>query len=151
MATEARPWTEVEIRELRSLGIDEDIILFIVFRTLPTQIPRLMSKVDAPDSWKNHALFGERLEHVLHNHDLLPVEWYVQREHAILSKIQKKREPWMNRVKMAFEAMGRSIHLMKGEQDADWTRWTERICKEVRFVCSSMTNQLKEEGNCKGR
>ena len=148
MVLEVRSWTEVDINQFREDGVDEDILQFIVFRTLPSEIPRLMSQVAAPESWRIHALFGARLQKVLNSYDLIPVEWYVQREHEILSRIQKKREPWMNRVTMAFETLGQSINLMKGAADADWVRWTERICREVKFVCSNMTRKLKEEGDC---
>jgi hypothetical protein len=151
MVREVRAWTAVDICQLREDNVDEDILRFIVFRTLPSEIPRLMSQVAAPESWRIHVLFGARLQKVLNSYDLIPVEWYVQREHAILSTIQKKREPWMNRVTMAFEALGQSINLMKGVADEDWVRWTERICREVRFVCSNMARKLKEEGDCKGR
>ena len=146
MCTEVRPWTAVEIRELRDVIGEEEEVAFVVWHMLPTdEIPKLMSHVPPPDSWLSNPLFGETLKTIIGNYDVVPVEWVIQRENAILSRINSERQPWLNRVTMALEALGHTINLMKTGNEGDWIRWTERICREVKFVCSHMTKELRSE------
>lgn len=146
MPAEARAWTRTDLQQLRRITSNEQILAFVMYHTLPSDIPKLFSRVSPPAEWASNPHFGKDTLRIISELDLVPLEWFVQREHNILDRVQKDREPWLNRVTLALEAMGKTLSLLKGPAVGDWVTWTERICSEMRFVSSSMVKKLRAEG-----
>lgn len=138
-------WTIGHLHQLQQKSLEDRVIIFLAWNTIPSGLPRLLRVAPPVEGWEPSMLAAAA------GCDVIPLTWFVARHNEILAKLDRV-PPWLDRVTFAIEGLGRLMGIWAetledvGGDVRRWARWYAKVCSIARNIGAGLLREAEEEG-----